>query len=91
MVLDGVTYYRVSTNAWVKASDVYIYVYNKSKVRVNPDKNTRVIKPTGKLTDRALESSTDWKTDRYATINNEMYYRVSTEGFVKASEVHEYK
>ncbi|WP_164508382.1 SLAP domain-containing protein [Companilactobacillus kedongensis] len=91
MVLNGVTYYRVSTDTWVKASDIYVYVYNDSKIRVNADKDTRIINPTGKLTDRALESSTEWKTDRYTTINGEKYHRVSTEGFVKDSEVQEYK
>ncbi|MFC6323884.1 SLAP domain-containing protein [Companilactobacillus baiquanensis] len=90
MVLDGVTYYRVSTNAWVKANDVYVYIDNFSKVRVNEDKDTRVIKATSELTDRALEKSTEWKTDRYTMINGEKYYRVSTEGFVKDGEVSEY-
>ncbi|WP_057764298.1 SLAP domain-containing protein [Companilactobacillus tucceti] len=91
MILDGTKYYRVSTDAWVKASDVYVYTDNISKIRVHADNRSRIIRPNGDLSDRALEKSTEWKTDRYTTINGEKYYRVSTEGFVKASEVSEYK
>ncbi|MFC6323885.1 SLAP domain-containing protein [Companilactobacillus baiquanensis] len=90
MILDGVTYYRVSTNAWVKASDLYVYTDINSKIRVHQDKRSRIKKATGELTDRALEKSTEWKTDRYTTVNGDKYYRVSTNGFVNANEVDEY-
>lgn len=54
MILDGTKYYRVSTDAWVKASDVYVYTDNISKIRVHADNRSRIIKPNGDLSDRAL-------------------------------------
>ncbi|WP_164509439.1 SLAP domain-containing protein [Companilactobacillus jidongensis] len=90
MILNGTTYYRVSTDQWVKASDVYVYTGKDTYVRVYQDVLGELIKSHGTTANRELASATDWVSDRYATIDGEKYYRVSTNEFVKASDVYEY-
>ncbi|WP_164509458.1 SLAP domain-containing protein [Companilactobacillus jidongensis] len=84
--LDGTLYYRVATNEYVKASDVYVYVAQKNVVRVHDDQIGYLVDAKGnKISNRALKSSTDWVSDRYTMINGEKYYRVATNEFVNAS------
>ena len=91
MSLDGVKYYRVATNQWVKASDVYPYYLDSTDVRVNKGNLAKLVTPEGKLvTDRELQADSDWYTDRYIYINNAKYYRVATNEFVSAGDVEEY-
>ncbi len=86
--LNGTPYYRVATNEYVKASDVYVYVSQKNIVRVHDDRIGYLVDSKGnKITNRALKESTDWVTDRYTTINGEKYYRVATNEFVNESYV----
>jgi len=40
-----------------------------------------------KVDDRALSGNSAWYTDRYATINGEKMYRVSTDEWVKSSDI----
>ncbi|MFD1418277.1 BspA family leucine-rich repeat surface protein [Companilactobacillus keshanensis] len=90
MTLDGQTYYRVSTDEWVKDNDVYIYVGYLAKVRTY--KENKVQLKNAHLDDaRVLDPSTDWKTDRYAILNGQNYYRVSTNEFVPFDKVYEYQ
>lgn len=91
MQLNGVKYYRVATNQWVKASDVYLYYRKASKVRVNSDILAKLVTDEGKtVTDRALQESSNWYTDEYTYINDVKYYRVATNEFVSANQVAEY-
>lgn len=91
MQLNGTKYYRVATDQWVKASDVYLYYRKTSKVRVNSDALAELVTDEGKtITDRALQKSSDWYTDEYKYTNNVKYYRVATNEFVSSNDVTEY-
>lgn len=90
MVLNGQTYYRVSTDEWVKAYDVYVYVEHPSKIRTYKESNVQ-LKNAHLDNARILMPSTDWKTDRYAIFDGQTYYRVSTNEFVPIDKVYEYQ
>lgn len=89
--LNGDKYYRVATNQWAKADDVYIYQSHVANVLVKPDSIASLVTASGKtVTDRALQANSGWYTDRYIYINNDKYYRVATNEFVSADKVQEY-
>jgi len=91
MTLKGVKYYRVATNEWAKADDVYLYYQRDANVLVNADKIGTMVKDSGKdVTDRALQTSSGWYSDRYIYINDVKHYRVATNEFVSADKVQEY-
>jgi len=91
MTLKGVKYYRVATGMWAKADDIYVYYSNSSNVLVNEDKIATLNTSQGKqITDRALQKSSSWYTDRYIYINDVKHYRVATNEFVSADKVKEY-
>ncbi|WP_125565921.1 SLAP domain-containing protein [Companilactobacillus insicii] len=86
--LNGKLYYRVATDEYVKASDVYVYVADKRVVRVHNNQLGYLVDYKGdKITNRALKSDTDWITDKYTIINGQKYYRVATDEFVSAADV----
>lgn len=87
---NGITYYRVSSDEYVKAKDVYVYTDKVAKIKVNDDKNGDLVDYLGGDLDRKLKSGSTWKTDRIALINGKEYYRVSTDEFVPVNEVTEY-
>lgn len=91
MTRNNVTYYRIDDNQWVKATDVYAYVPSPSFVHAFSDSNKSVVNIEGKAVDYELAADTDWRTDRYTTINDVKYYRVASNGFVKTDDVLEYK
>ncbi|WP_125770586.1 hypothetical protein [Companilactobacillus furfuricola] len=83
------SYYRVSTNEWVKASDTYRYE-NKSGVLTG----RRIQTPVYTSNDIAIPNTTlpggsDWVYDRIAFLNNQdgAYYRISTNQFVNEYHV----
>lgn len=86
MSLNDINYYRVSEDEWVKASDVYVYVEDHTKVRTYKDSKAQ-LKNAHMDNTRTLDPSTDWKVDRYVMINGEKYYRVAVNEFVKASDI----
>ncbi|MFC6177430.1 BspA family leucine-rich repeat surface protein [Companilactobacillus huachuanensis] len=91
MTLDGTKYYRVATNQWAKANDVYLYYQNTSKVRVNSGTLGQLVTDTGKVvTDRLLQPLSNWYTDKYIYLNNVKYYRVATNEFISADQLTEY-
>lgn len=91
MTLNNDKYYRVATNEWAKADDVYIYYNHDSDVLVNTGSVASLVTADGKnVTDRALQANSRWYTDRYIYINNDKYYRVATNEFVSADKVQEY-
>ncbi len=86
MTFAGETYYRVATNEWVKASNVYVY-QNKSQV-IQTNNNQQLVDSKGNtVTNRSLLANTAWYTDRIATINGKSYYRVATNEFVPIDAV----
>ncbi|WP_338233168.1 SLAP domain-containing protein [Companilactobacillus muriivasis] len=91
MSLGGVKYYRVATNEWTKAKDVYLYYPDSTDVLVNRGNVATLVTAEGKtVTDRALQANSGWYTDRYIYVNNAKYYRVATNEFVSADDVEEY-
>ncbi|WP_338217118.1 BspA family leucine-rich repeat surface protein [Companilactobacillus muriivasis] len=91
MTLKGVKYYRVATDLWAKADDIYIYYPSTANVLVNKGSIARLVTSQGKdVTDRALQGGSGWYTDRYTYINGEKYYRVATNEFVSVDKVQEY-
>lgn len=84
--IDGVTYYRVSSNEWVKASDGFEYTANN--VVVTTTKQATLYNGKGEtVSNRALGANTPWRSDRTAIINGQKMYRVATNEWVPASEI----
>jgi len=86
MTLNGETYYRVGINEWVKLSDgLEIRLIDAV---ITTKKQTDLYNAAGKkVSDHALAANTPWRTDRFATINGEKMYRVSTDEWVAASDL----
>ncbi|HJF87608.1 MAG TPA: SLAP domain-containing protein [Companilactobacillus farciminis] len=89
MTIKGEKYYRVATNEFVKASDIYLYTPKYSVVRTHDGADYISLDNShgDTVTNRALAVKTDWKIDKVIKINNEDYYRVATNEFVKADNV----
>ena len=89
MTIKGEKYYRVATNEFVKASDIYLYKDKDSVVRTHGGTDYISLDNShgDTVTNRALAVKTDWKIDKVIKINNEDYYRVATNEFVKADNV----
>jgi hypothetical protein len=89
MTMKGEKYYRVATNEFVKASDIYLYTPKYSVVRTHDGADYISLDNShgDTVTNRALAVKTDWKIDKVIKINNEDYYRVVTNEFVKADNV----
>lgn len=86
MSFAGEDYYRVATNEWVKASEVYVYKDNK--IVVETKNNQQLVNSEGEVvTNRALLADTAWYSDRIAYINGKTYYRVATNEFVPTDAV----
>ncbi|WP_162894150.1 SLAP domain-containing protein [Companilactobacillus musae] len=87
LTINGAEYYRVATNEYVKASDVYKYTPLQTVAVTNGDNVTPVYNTKGQLIiDRALDVNTPWYTDRSATIRGKKMYRVATDEWIKASD-----
>lgn len=89
MTIGGKTYFRVSTNEWVSADDVYEYSEQKHTVVTKDDTSSKdLVNSRGKrVANRGLAKNTAWASDRIVTINGKTYHRVSTNEFVAASDV----
>lgn len=87
LTIKGAEYYRVATNEYVKASDVYKYTPLQTVATTNGKDVTPVYNSKGQLIiDRALDTNTPWYTDRSATIKGQKMYRVATDEWIKASD-----
>lgn len=85
--INGSEYYRVATNEYVKASDVYKYTPLQTVATTNGKDVTPVCNSRGQvIIDRALDTNTPWYTDRSATIRGQKMYRVATDEWIKASD-----
>ena len=90
--IDGILYYRVATNEYVKASDVYPYEDANLTIETRDRTSKTLYSAEGNVvTNRSLSAISDWFTDRTITINGEKYYRVASNEFVKASDVNPYQ
>lgn len=87
LTINGAEYYRVATNEYVKASDVYKYTPLQTVATTNGKNLTPVYNSRGQvIIDRALDTNTPWYTDRSATIKGQKMYRVATDEWIKASD-----
>ncbi|APU70615.1 hypothetical protein LCR01_07280 [Companilactobacillus crustorum] len=87
VTIDGSEYYRVATDEYVKASDVYKYTPQQTVATTNGKNVTPVYNSKGQLIiDQALDTNTPWYTDRIATIKGDKMYRVATDEWIKASD-----
>lgn len=85
--INGSEYYRVATNEYVKASDVYKYTPLQTVATTNGKDVTPVYNSRGQvIIDRALDTNTPWYTDRSATIKGQKMYRVATDEWIRASD-----
>jgi len=85
---NGVTYYRVATNEYVKATDVLEYENVNSTVNTKTGSAKYLYDINGKRSEkRALAGNTAWFSDRSAIVNGEKMYRVATNEWVKASDI----
>jgi hypothetical protein len=79
------TLYRVSTDEWVKPSDVtFINPIGESLVTARQDAN--LYDQSGNVAG-TLPAGTQYKTDQRTTVNGVIMYRVSTDQWVKATDV----
>lgn len=86
MDINGLTYYRVGTNEWVKKSDGIEVFPNKTVV--DTSRQAGLYTSTGKaITNRGLAANTPWYTDQSATINGQKMYRVATDEWVASSDI----
>src|SRR5699024_11521248 len=93
ITVDGIQYLRVTTNKWVKASQVYSYQDLNQYVRTY-DKTAKVLYKSEDevINNRILQPNTSWFSDRTTyVINGDKYYRVATNEFVSAKDVYIYQ
>ncbi|KRK63590.1 hypothetical protein FC72_GL001287 [Companilactobacillus tucceti DSM 20183] len=84
-MFNGQKYYRVSTNEFIPTDKVY--EYQDSSRMIHSERSTPVYDERGKNVSRTLKPDRDYKTDKKVKINNETYYRVATNEFVKKSNI----
>ena len=87
LTFKGEKYFRVSTNEWVSAKDVYEYTNKKQIVKTKADSRKAVVNSQGKMSTRGLSKNTPWASDRVVFINGKTYFRVSTNEFVSTDDV----
>jgi len=89
--ISGVMYYRVATDEFAKASDVYVYIDAQPMlIRVYNNVRGELVDYQGTKLSRELSSSSQWHADRIAVINGQHYYRVATNEFVPVEQAYPY-
>jgi KxYKxGKxW signal peptide len=88
--LDGMTYFRVATNEWVKISNVYRYK-DLNMVVNTKNQTSRLLNDEGVLVmNRALGPRTSWLVDRIGYLGDDDnptgFYRVATNEFLNTSD-----
>jgi len=87
MTLGNILYGRVATNKWVKLSTGLRITPNKTVVHTQ-NKFTGLVDSKGKkITNRALDKNTPWRSDMTATINGQKMYRVATNEWISATDL----
>ncbi|KRL67520.1 BspA family leucine-rich repeat surface protein [Companilactobacillus versmoldensis] len=88
MLKNGKAYFRISTNEWVLADDVYEYQPQTQIITTKSDSNKSLMTDQGELVNnRQLSKNSHWFTDRSTTIKGKLYYRVSTNSFISAQDI----
>lgn len=76
---DGVKYYRVATNEWVKSGDVFEYTAIDNVITTT---GNQIFNELGEDIG-SLNAGIALKTDKIATINGDKMYRVATNEWIK--------
>ncbi|AKP67848.1 BspA family leucine-rich repeat surface protein [Companilactobacillus ginsenosidimutans] len=88
MTKDGIKYFRVSTNEWVRANDVYEYAEHLVTITTKGGTPKQLVNSLGKtIVNRSLSKNSAWRSDRTITLNGKLYHRVSTDEFVADDDV----
>lgn len=89
LILNGTTYYQVSTNEWVKSDDVYRFENTHGVISTIGPSTTDMVNSNMKSADRGLAADTSWQFDRVAYLGakEEPHFRVSTNEFVHFGQV----
>jgi len=89
MAKSGQVFYRVASNEWVKAEDVYVYENTDIIVHTKTTgKYVTLVDERGEtVKNRALAIDTKWQSDRIIELNGQKYYRVATHEFVSVTDV----
>lgn len=90
MTKDGISYYRVASNEWVKMDDVYVYNSDDGYIETYNDSNKDLLNAHQIKLDSQLRLSSGWVTDVYTYMNGVKYYRVGRNEFVSSSDVFKY-
>ncbi|GAQ01560.1 hypothetical protein NBRC111452_1372 [Companilactobacillus farciminis] len=93
IVVSGIKYYRIATNEWVKASQVYPYRDLDTQIRTY-DKTTKVLYESADqiVGNREIQPNSSWYSDQIAYfIDGEKYYRIADDEFVKDSDAYVYQ
>ena len=86
-VVNGTTYYQISDGQWVKESDVVEYFEYSGTIQTNSDSIKKLSNLNGEASNRGLEQTTDWKSDRYTNIKGQKHYRVSSNEWIKENDI----
>lgn len=78
-------YHRVATHEWVH--DDHVVKYTPISGIVGANENAQLYNSRGNKSNRGLIQGSRFVTDRTATINSELMYRVATDEWVSASSV----
>ncbi|MFD1418706.1 SLAP domain-containing protein [Companilactobacillus keshanensis] len=88
MVLNGETYYGVSTNEFVKASNVFEFEAGNTTIKTSNGISKHLFNSNGEMvSNRALAPNTYWRTDKRTMIDGKTAYRVSTNEWVFANDL----
>lgn len=91
--LNGEAYYRVSTDEWIKAKDVYEYEevwQQESIIHTKKGKLCDLYDLNGQvINNRRLAAGSAWFTDRTKLINGRIHYRVSTNEWISLDDIQE--
>lgn len=86
-------YYQIGDNEWVSVEDVAVFKFTDSYIQTHGSKvkDLTDFGNTGALTDRALDKSSSWYTDRSAYFDGELHHRVSTHEWVHDDHIVQYE
>jgi hypothetical protein len=83
-------YCQIGNDAWIKASNVFTYKPNLTKITLTKKHSVKLRDCRGEvMARRDLEPGTTWYTDRMMKINDKPYYRVTSSSWVNGDDVDE--
>lgn len=90
--VNGKTYYRIATDQWISSDDTYVYYQSPMNIQTYSDSPQKLVNSSDKdISTYMLSGDSDWHADRFIYLNNQKYYRVSTNEWISAKDVLEYQ